>query len=72
MVVHEHTQQLVVTERVELIDYRRCGRCRSASTVAGGPVAHHASIALAGVCAVADTPKASCREVTLEGVSPVS
>jgi hypothetical protein len=72
VVVQEHTQQLVVTERVEHVDCHRCGGWRSASAVAAGLVAYYAGITLAGVCAVADTPKASCREVTLEGVSPAS
>jgi hypothetical protein len=56
VVVHEHVQQLVLIERVELIDHRG-GGCRSAATVTVGPVAHHASIAPTGVCVVADTPK---------------
>jgi hypothetical protein len=51
VVVHEHVQQPVVTERFELVDYHRCGGCRSALAVAGGPVAHHASIVRTGLCA---------------------
>jgi hypothetical protein len=57
VVVHEHVPQLVLTERVELVDHYRYGGGRPASTVALSPVAHHASIARIGVRATTDTPE---------------
>jgi hypothetical protein len=57
VVVHEHVPQLVLTERVELVDHHRYGGVRPVSTVALSPVAHHASIARIRECAITDTPK---------------
>lgn len=62
VIVHQYVQRLIVTEhielsgRIELVDCRR-GRCRSASTAAVGPLAHHAGVAAPAVGVVADKPK---------------